>query len=227
MTSLIEVMGNILVITIVVITKGNGTITQAIFYSIVLPHSFLMNTSHNKNRIITHGWTNVLKNLFGISKKSVDPEEQEPKNGIYKEENKNVQPSESKEIKVRVEVSNESNLKSNNVTINSSDNKETSEKVPNHEDKINVSQTRHILDSPMRKNHNNQTVRHGTPLNVVDLEKLGEQHSTLVNLNNKKDTPEDTLKLAVKRVEFFSSIDKKTVTTANLERKSELIFTFN
>ena len=225
MTSLIEVMGNILVITIVVITKGNGTITQAIFYSIVLPHSFLMNTSHNKNRIITHGWTNVLKNLFGISKKSVDPEEQEPKNGIYKEENKNVQPSESKEIKVRVEVSNESNLKSNNVTINSSDNKETSEKVPNHEDKINVSQTRHILDSPMRKNHN--TVRHGTPLNVVDLEKLGEQHSTLVNLNNKKDTPEDTLKLAVKRVEFFSSIDKKTVTTANLERKSELIFTFN
>ena len=89
MTSLIEVMGNILVITIVVITKGNGTITQAIFYSIVLPHSFLMNTSHNKNRIITHGWTNVLKNLFGISKKSIDPEEQEPKNGIYKEENKN------------------------------------------------------------------------------------------------------------------------------------------
>ena len=75
MTSLLEVMGNILVIVIVVITKGYGTITMAFFYSVVVPHSLLMNTSHNKNRIIIHGWTNVLKNLFGISKRSIEPEE--------------------------------------------------------------------------------------------------------------------------------------------------------
>ena len=46
-------------------------------------------------------------------------------------------------------------------------------------------------------------------------------------MSNKENTAEDSMKLSVKRVEFFSSIDKKTVTTANLERESELIFTFS
>ena len=93
MTSLIEVMGNILVIVIVVITKGYGTITMAFFYSIVVPHSLLMNTSHNKNRIIIHGWTNVLKNLFGISKRTIEPEENPGDQRIAtKEVNKNMNP---------------------------------------------------------------------------------------------------------------------------------------
>ena len=34
-----------------------------ILYLIVSPYSFLMNTSHNKNRIIEHGWINVIKNM--------------------------------------------------------------------------------------------------------------------------------------------------------------------
>ena len=34
-----------------------------ILYLIVSPYSFLMNTSHNKNRIIEHGWINVVKNM--------------------------------------------------------------------------------------------------------------------------------------------------------------------
>ena len=34
-----------------------------ILFLIILPHSFLMNTSHNKNRIIEHGWKNVMRNL--------------------------------------------------------------------------------------------------------------------------------------------------------------------
>ena len=36
-------------------------------YLILLPCAFLMNTSHNKRRVIEHGWKNVLRNTFGLS----------------------------------------------------------------------------------------------------------------------------------------------------------------
>ena len=32
---------------------------------VILPYFFLMNTSHNKERVIEHGWKNVFKNLLG------------------------------------------------------------------------------------------------------------------------------------------------------------------
>ena len=35
-------------------------------YFILMPYVFLMNTSHNKNRIVEHGWKNVLRNMIGI-----------------------------------------------------------------------------------------------------------------------------------------------------------------
>ena len=38
-----------------------------ISYLILLPCAFLMNTSHNKRRVIEHGWKNVLRNTFGLS----------------------------------------------------------------------------------------------------------------------------------------------------------------
>ena len=34
-----------------------------VLYGVIAPYSFLMNTSYNKNRIIEHGWLNVVKNL--------------------------------------------------------------------------------------------------------------------------------------------------------------------
>ena len=34
-----------------------------VLFLIILPYSFLMNTSHNKNRIIEHGWKNIIRNL--------------------------------------------------------------------------------------------------------------------------------------------------------------------
>ena len=34
-------------------------------YMVFLPYSFLMNTSHNKYRVVEHGWKNVLRNLLG------------------------------------------------------------------------------------------------------------------------------------------------------------------
>ena len=38
-----------------------------ISYLILLPCAFLMNTSHNKRRVIEHGWKIVLRNTFGLS----------------------------------------------------------------------------------------------------------------------------------------------------------------
>ena len=35
-----------------------------IFYYIILPHSFLMNTAHNKDRIIDEGLKNIIRNFF-------------------------------------------------------------------------------------------------------------------------------------------------------------------
>ena len=36
-------------------------------YNLLLPYAFLMNTSHNKNRIIDNGWANVVGNIIGRS----------------------------------------------------------------------------------------------------------------------------------------------------------------
>ena len=44
-----------------------------ILYLILLPRAFLMNTSHNKSRIIEHGWENILRNTLGLSPKSSSP----------------------------------------------------------------------------------------------------------------------------------------------------------
>ena len=35
-----------------------------VLYDVILPYAFLMNTSHNKNRIVELGWKNVLKNMI-------------------------------------------------------------------------------------------------------------------------------------------------------------------
>ena len=34
-----------------------------VLYGVIAPYSFLMNTSHNKNRIVEHGWINIVKNM--------------------------------------------------------------------------------------------------------------------------------------------------------------------
>ena len=66
--SLIESSSNITYIILVAITvrTNYGTlINLLVLYMIVLPYSFLMNTSHNKERIIEQGWMNIFKNIFG------------------------------------------------------------------------------------------------------------------------------------------------------------------
>ena len=44
-----------------------------ITYLILLPCAFLMNTSHNKCRVIEHGWKNVFRNTFGLSPMPSNP----------------------------------------------------------------------------------------------------------------------------------------------------------
>ena len=66
--SLIESATSITYIILVAITvrTNYGTlINLLVLYMIVLPYSFLMNTSHNKERIIEQGWINIFQNIFG------------------------------------------------------------------------------------------------------------------------------------------------------------------
>ena len=66
--SLIESATSITYIILVAITvrTNYGTlINLLVLYMIVLPYSFLMNTSHNKERIIEQGWMNIFRNIFG------------------------------------------------------------------------------------------------------------------------------------------------------------------
>lgn len=71
-TSILEIAGNIVQWAIwILITKfvGLGSLIQSILlYFVVLPYVFLMNTSHNKNRIVEDGWINVLKNAIGTGR---------------------------------------------------------------------------------------------------------------------------------------------------------------
>ena len=71
-TSILEIAGNIVQWAIwILITKfvGLGSLIQSILlYFVVLPYVFLMNKSHNKNRIIEDGWINVLKNAIGTGR---------------------------------------------------------------------------------------------------------------------------------------------------------------
>lgn len=40
-------------------------VPRVALFCVILPYAFLMNTSHNKNRIIEVGWKNIIKNIIG------------------------------------------------------------------------------------------------------------------------------------------------------------------
>ena len=72
--SIIEGIINIAYIITVALTvrTSYGTLIYLlILYMLVVPYSFLMNTSHNKERIIEHGWINIVKNILGRFYKAV------------------------------------------------------------------------------------------------------------------------------------------------------------
>ena len=71
MISFLETISNILYVIMVWLTVRTsfGTLLQIMaLYLVVLPYASLMNTSHNKDRIIKNGWKSVFKNLLGGKK---------------------------------------------------------------------------------------------------------------------------------------------------------------
>ena len=65
---ILELVGNVTFVIHIIITGGpsfSSFVIGQIQYMIALPYAFLMNTSHNKNRIVEHGWMNVLRNVCG------------------------------------------------------------------------------------------------------------------------------------------------------------------
>ena len=73
MISILEMIGFVIGIVVVLIFKSTTLpviINSMILYLILLPRAFLMNTSHNKGRVIEHGWKNILRNTLGLSPKS-------------------------------------------------------------------------------------------------------------------------------------------------------------
>ena len=84
MTTFFEVCGNVVYFLFFTIhftrnTSIKGVIHTMIVYDIILPYSFLMNTSHKKNRVVDHGWKNVFKNLIRCSNDDF-PGTEEPTN---------------------------------------------------------------------------------------------------------------------------------------------------
>ena len=69
--TLVEMASTITYIIILAIMKGNtfaSYIYAQFFYNILLPFTFLSNTSDNKTRIVEVGWKNVLKNIINNMK---------------------------------------------------------------------------------------------------------------------------------------------------------------
>ena len=86
--SLLELSSNVIYTVILSFTvkTSYATLVQWIFlYMILLPYAFLMNTSHNKNRIVEYGWINVFKNLITKITNSVshDTSNDNENTGVY------------------------------------------------------------------------------------------------------------------------------------------------
>ena len=67
MISLLELSSNIGYVIIISFTIKTSFATLVHFmflYMVLLPYAFLMNTSHNKNRMVEYGWRNVFSNLI-------------------------------------------------------------------------------------------------------------------------------------------------------------------
>ena len=145
-TAIISVLEIVFMMTSVMIvgllTRANtaGTRRETIInglsvYFILLPRAFLMNTSHNKNRIVEYGWKNVFMNFLGIAnKQSKATLENQSNTASNKFESINV----SKELKVEnvesIEMSSTSALGSqdSNSDLESPGPSNTSRPKPNY-----------------------------------------------------------------------------------------------
>jgi len=69
----LELLANVCIIFIWSIVYGRSTFAtltiSMIWYYLILPHTHLMNTSHNKYLIVDYGWTNTIRNAIGVQKR--------------------------------------------------------------------------------------------------------------------------------------------------------------
>ena len=66
--SFLELSSMVLYTVIIELNKGTSfysLIYAMVVYDVILPYAFLMNTSHNKTRVVSLGWTNVILNILG------------------------------------------------------------------------------------------------------------------------------------------------------------------
>ena len=66
--SILELSSMVLYAVIIKLNKGTSffsLIYAMAVYDVILPYAFLMNTSHNKTRVVSLGWTNVILNILG------------------------------------------------------------------------------------------------------------------------------------------------------------------
>ena len=66
--SFLEFSTMVLYTVIIKLNKGTSfysMIYGMAVYDVILPYAFLMNTSHNKTRVVSVGWTNVILNILG------------------------------------------------------------------------------------------------------------------------------------------------------------------
>ena len=207
LTSLLELLGNIIVVIIVVITKASTfavVISVTIFYQILLPYVFLMNTSHNKARIIEYGWKNVFQNLT-LNSKTV---------------------AKSNENTSNKSTSNGNNQSTENMERNSSNN-----------NKLFVSATGYSAQASNNKNsssilkHQNKEPNQRHPVNavvsVIDLEQQNDQRrlaeniitGMVKNIDNEEKVMEQIKKLAV-----LNECSRKGEVLSHLELESEMLF---
>ena len=95
---IVSMMTSVMIVGLLTRANTAGTIIIGLsVYFILLPRAFLMNTSHNKNRIVEYGWKNVFMNFLGIAnKQSKATREYQSNTASNKFESNNV----SKELKV-------------------------------------------------------------------------------------------------------------------------------
>ena len=68
--SFLELSTTVLYTVIIKLNKGTSfysLIYAMAVYDVILPYAFLMNTSHNKSRVVSLGWNNVILNILGIN----------------------------------------------------------------------------------------------------------------------------------------------------------------
>ena len=83
----LETVANISIyILILFVYRSNSSMSLTLgvlWFMVILPYTFLMNTSHNKNLVTDEGWWNTIRNTFGWSKKENVTSNLTTKNSIF------------------------------------------------------------------------------------------------------------------------------------------------